>query len=104
MKTTKKLLLALAIMFGVAATSSAQTLSEADVTFKVNIHCHSCKAKLEKNIPFEKGVKDLVVSLPERTVYVKYNPAKTDVEKLQKAIEKLGYNAKMIEKKAEEKK
>jgi copper chaperone CopZ len=55
------------------------------------MQCHNCKAKIEKNIPWEKGVKDLQVDLEEKTVTIIYNPQKTTEEKLQKAIEKLGF-------------
>ena len=48
-------------------------------------------AKIEKNIAFEKGVKALSVDLDAKTVKVTYTKAKNDVAKLQKAIEKLGY-------------
>ena len=40
----------------------------AEVTFNVNMHCENCKAKIEKNISWEKGVKDLSVNLENKTV------------------------------------
>ncbi len=43
---------------------------------------------------FEKGVKDLKVNVPEKTVYIQYDSTKTDVATLTKAIEKLGYKVK----------
>jgi copper chaperone CopZ len=61
------------------------------VTFAVNVHCDNCKAKIEKNISWEKGVKDLTVDLEKKAVTIVYNPQKTTEEKLKKAIEKLGY-------------
>jgi copper chaperone CopZ len=64
-----------------------------DITFSVNLHCDHCKKKIESNIPFEKGVTDLKVNLADKQVYIKYDAQKTDKEKLQKAIEKLGYTA-----------
>ena len=45
----------------------------------------------EINVSFEKGVKDLKVSLENQTVYVKYDVAKTSEETLKKSIESLGY-------------
>jgi copper chaperone CopZ len=96
MKTTKVLMLALAMIFGATVANATLKSNEAEVTFKSNLHCHNCKAKVEKNIPFEKGVEDLLIKLPENTIYVKYNTQKTTVEKLQKAIEKLGYSAEII--------
>lgn len=62
-----------------------------EVTFLVHLHCENCVKKVQENIAFEKGVKDLKVSLEDQTVAVKYDPAKTSEEVLKAAIEKLGY-------------
>ena len=67
------------------------------VTFKVNMHCKKCVAKITDNISFVKGVEDLKVSLDQKTVTITYNPAKTDEATLQKAIEKLGYSAEKVQ-------
>lgn len=78
---------------------SAQILKKAkkqkgevkEVTFFVHLHCANCVKKVEENIAFEKGVKDLKVSLDDQTVYIKYDSAKTSEETLKAAITKLGY-------------
>ncbi len=62
-----------------------------EVTFNVFLHCEDCVKKVTENISFEKGVKDLEVSLEEQTVAVKYDAAKTSEATLKAAIEKLGY-------------
>ena len=62
-----------------------------EVVFLTNIFCDNCRKKIEKNIAWEKGVKDLEVNLEQKTVKILYDPQKTDREKLRKAIEKLGY-------------
>lgn len=69
---------------------------EAEVTFSVAIDCEGCKAKLEAKLPFVKGVKDLKVDLASQTVWFKYQVSKTDVQALEAAIEKLGYEAEEI--------
>ena len=61
------------------------------VTFNVSMHCKNCVKKINDNVAFEKGVKDLSVSLDQKTVTVTYDPARTDVAKLKAALEKLGY-------------
>lgn len=90
-----KILTLLAIFF-VAFGSSANGKSKKDdkqqVVFDVSMTCENCKRKIEKNIPFEKGVSDLLVNLPSKTVTIEYQSTKTDSEKLKKALEKLGYN------------
>ena len=65
--------------------------SFSNVTFVTDIDCQKCAQKIEDNIVFEKGVKDLKVNVPEKTVYIQYDSTKTDVGTLTKAIEKLGY-------------
>ena len=62
-----------------------------EVTFHVHLHCANCVKKVEENIAFEKGVKDLKVSLEEQTVTIKYDPSKTSEQILKKAIETLGF-------------
>ena len=69
----------------------------ATVTFKTTIHCKNCVKKVNDNISFEKGVKDLKVSLENKLVTVTYDPSKTDEATLAKAIEKLGYKAEKTE-------
>lgn len=67
------------------------------VVFHVHLHCKDCVNKVKENISFEKGVKNLEVSLEEQTVKVTFDSAKTDKAKLKAAIEKLGYEVKSIE-------
>jgi copper chaperone CopZ len=62
-----------------------------EVTFNVHLHCANCVKKVQENISFEKGVKDLHVCLDDQTVSIKYDAAKTNEATLKAAIEKLGY-------------
>ena len=55
------------------------------VVFDVDIHCQGCITKIEKNIAFERGVKDLVCDLD----------AKTDIRQLQAAFAKINKPAKV---------
>ena len=95
-------MVAVAAMIVVSATAQDKTTklkkNEAEVTYLVSIDCPHCVAKLEAKLPFEKGVKDLKVSLETTTIWFKYDVRKTDVEKLKTAIEKLGYEAKVLDK------
>ncbi len=67
---------------------------EQTVCYEVDIHCGSCKAKIEENIPFQKGVSDLEVNMSENTVTVAYNPEKTSKEKIRQSLEKLDFEVK----------
>lgn len=60
------------------------------VVFNVDLHCQGCVNKIEKNIAFEKGVKDLQCSLTSKTVMVTFDPEKTSIETLQEAFKALG--------------
>ena len=62
-----------------------------EVTFLVHLHCENCVNKVVENVSFEKGVKDLKVSLENQTVFVKFDANKTSETTLKTAIEKLGY-------------
>jgi len=68
----------------------------ADVVFSVNLHCENCVQKVRKNIPFEKGVKDLTTNLDKQLVTVTYQTDKTDKSKLKKSIEKLGFTCEEV--------
>ncbi|MDR1653574.1 MAG: heavy-metal-associated domain-containing protein [Prevotellaceae bacterium] len=89
------LIFSLVFLFGNFAALSAQAKkaesNTAVTTFNVSLHCAACKSKIEKNISWEKGVKDLSVDLDKKTVTVTYDTRKIDKQTLQKAIEKLGY-------------
>ena len=62
-----------------------------EVNFNVYLHCDDCVEKVNENIAFEKGVKDLHVCLEDQIVSIKYDASKTSEETLKAAIEKLGY-------------
>lgn len=92
------LIVAIFAIFALNTEASAQKKKEAEVTFSVNVDCPACVKKLESNLPFEKGVKDLKVSLEEQTVWFKYQPSKTTKEALAKAVEKFGYKVTEVKK------
>lgn len=65
------------------------------VVFDVDLHCQGCVNKIEKNIAFEKGVKDLICDINTKTVTVVFDSSKTNVETLQKAFAALNKPAKV---------
>lgn len=83
---------------GIREVSSVQDSKKKlkTVTFAVSMHCENCTKKIRENVGFEKGVKDMNISLDKKTVTVTFDPAKTDVSKLKAAIEKLGYKAEEV--------
>lgn len=66
------------------------------VTFSTNMSCKNCVKKINENISFEKGVKDLDVSLEKQKISVKYDKRKTSEETIAASIRKLGYKAEKV--------
>ena len=60
------------------------------------MHCEKCENKIKKNLRFEKGVVKIETSVEAQTVTVTYNPAKTNVENIQAAMKKIGYDTKIV--------
>lgn len=86
-----KLILILMLTSGMFFTAKAEKKDVKTVLYHVGMHCASCKAKIEKNIPYEKGVKGLDVDLEAKTVKVTFRKDKNTTEGIQKAIEKLNF-------------
>ena len=95
-------LLALAMMCGVAC--GAKTLKTLVVKTNPEIHCENCEKKIKDNIRFEKGVKEIVTNLDDKTVSIKFDADKVSVETLLVAFEKISYKATVVEVKDVEKK
>ncbi len=58
--------------------------------------CEGCASQIAKRVAKLKGVIKAEVSYTKGTATVSYDPAKTDVPTIRKAIEQLGYQAKLI--------
>ena len=106
------LVIAIAALMGFSAYAAGTSVTETsvssqvfkkskaeikEVVFHAHLHCNSCVKKVQENIAFEKGVKGLEVSLEKQTVAVKYDAAKTSVETLKAAIQKLNVPVKSVE-------
>ena len=67
-----------------------------EVKIKTSAICGMCKARIERNLAFEKGVKESDLDVKTKVITIKYNPAKTDVVKLKANISKTGYDAEEV--------
>lgn len=85
----------------IAQDKKAVKNDKESVVFDVSMTCENCQKKIEKNIAFEKGVTDMKVDLAKKTVKLEFKKSQTTIEKLQKAIEKLGYEVKIHKEKEE---
>lgn len=64
------------------------------------MHCKNCQKKIEKNITYEKGITGLEVNLETKIVKISYKKDKTNLEKIQAAFKKLGYETEIAPNKA----
>ena len=94
----KIILMCLVALFSVGI-ANAQEPKKGDkkksvtVEFVTDIDCAGCAKKVTNTIPYEKGVKDVQVDVPTKTVTVTYDPAKTNNETLVKAFAKIKIKA-----------
>lgn len=96
MKKTVTLIAAalVCLSFTMAAASKKEIRR---VVYQTNLHCEKCAEKIRENVSFEKGVKDLKIDVDAKKVEIKFDAEKNDTLSLRKAINKLGYSAKVIE-------
>ncbi len=95
MKTKIFTLVALLVMtvFSANAEILEKKNKKAEVTFLVSMTCENCQHRIESNIPYEKGVTDLHVDLPNKLVTIEYRKDKTTADKLKAAIKEMGFTA-----------
>ncbi len=92
MKPLKYLLSASLILITIGGNAQ-QPPKKKTIVIQTNGTCESCQHKIENNIAFEKGVKDVVYDLATSKVTITYNPKKNNESELTTAIKKLGFTA-----------
>ncbi len=102
MKTLLNIIIAIIISTTCAFATTNEQKKEEDknlvtITYTVSISCESCVKKVMNTIPFQKGVKDVVVNKEEKQVTVTFDPKKTTNDKLLSAFEKLKLDAEVCE-------
>ena len=86
----------LVTLFALILGMSGSNLRVLIVTPSPEMHCESCENKIKSNMRFEKGVKKIETSLERQEVTITYDPKKNNVEGLQKAMKKIGYDTKVV--------
>ncbi|MBR4177272.1 MAG: heavy-metal-associated domain-containing protein [Bacteroidales bacterium] len=89
---TKLLVIFMALMTAIGASS----LRILVVTPTPAMHCENCENKIKSNMRFEKGVKKVETSLERQEVSITYDAKKNNVEGLQAAMKKIGYDTKVV--------
>lgn len=89
-------LTSLILLGNVFATASLRDDKDKEVKIKTSAICGMCKARIERNLAFEKGVKESSLDVKTKVVTIKYNPDKTDITKLKANISKTGYDAEEV--------
>jgi copper chaperone CopZ len=95
-------ILALLVIVSGMRTANAQNAASKTATLKmkVEVHCSDCKEKVTTGLKKVDGVKTVDVDVPTKMVTITYDPAKTDKDKLVKAVENIGYRTEFTPKDA----
>ncbi|MFI5204771.1 MAG: heavy-metal-associated domain-containing protein [Flavobacteriales bacterium] len=83
----------LVMMFWLLAVSAKSAGSDTTIVIKTSVVCDMCKERIERELVFVKGVREVSVDMKNKTVKVVYKTGKTTAEKIKKGIAKLGYRA-----------
>lgn len=83
-----------------AAAGYAKDIKTVVLTTSPQMHCENCENKIKSNIRFEKGIKEITTDLETKTVTIKYDADKTNVENIIKGFAKIDYKASVADGKA----
>ena len=96
MKTIRAISLMLIIMMALSTTAQEEQKTK-EITIKSSVVCEMCKERIEHDMAFEKGVKEVTVNLKTKEIDITYRTDKTNPDKLRTAISKIGYDADDVE-------
>lgn len=91
MKIIKTVLFFLLLFSGLFISAFGQKLKTVEI--QTSAQCEMCKERLESNLIFGKGVKDVVLDMKTKIISLTYQTKKTDLSTLKSAISELGYDA-----------
>ncbi len=95
------------IMVLVATFFAAISLFSAEpkeINVQTNLHCGTCASKIEKKLKKTDGILETNADVDTKVVTIKFDPEKTNENDITKIISNLGYEAKVMYKKVENKK
>lgn len=73
-----------------------------EVKFQVSVDCDHCVKKVMNFMPFQKGIKDVVVDLDSKSATISYDTSKSSSESIIKLFKKIDIEASVIEPEVEE--
>ena len=94
MKKMKTSILSLVMLMGLS-TTALFAQSEKTEKFEVAGNCGMCEARIEKAANAVDGVSSADWDKETKMIEVSYNPEKTDLDKIQMAIAKVGHDTRM---------
>ncbi|HEY1057088.1 heavy-metal-associated domain-containing protein [Emticicia sp. TH156] len=83
----------LAVLFISILSLAFKADPPSQVKIKTSAICEMCKERIEKQLAFTKGVSESNLDLKDKVITITFNPKKTDISKLKKAINDAGYDA-----------
>jgi len=92
-----KIIIILAVFLSSPVFSQEKERNTAEITIKTSAVCGMCKDRIEHDMAFEKGVKDVNLDLETKEVTIEYKTRKTNPDRLRKAITEIGYDADDLE-------
>ena len=86
----KRLFLIAIVIMSISVISAKDTKKQRETAvFHVEIECNNCVKRIQDNIAFEKGLKDMHIDKEAQTVTLTFDPQKTDTTTLKSAFEKI---------------
>ena len=97
MKTLKRVVV-LMLIAAIPAFASGQDKKKdvETVKYSTSIDCNNCVNKIMTNLVHEKGISDVKCDLKTKEVTVTYKKTRNSPEEIKKALEKLGFTAKVV--------
>lgn len=92
----KTMTLMLALFLTVGISNAGDKAQYKECQLKTSAHCGHCKTTIETGLNKADGVESSTLNLEDKIVTVKYDPSKTDPDKLKNVVASLGYNADVV--------
>ena len=93
MRIVLSIMASITMLISVAQKEPVEVKDGYKIEIKTSGICEMCQYTLEKDMAFEKGVKEASFNLDDKVLTILYNPKKTDAQALRERVTKVGYHA-----------